>query len=157
MVAAEARTARRFGNAACQCRWPSGDRWTLGATFAPLISGLCRRCLRCAGSLCHRCRNWSHVEFRLGVAHGLSQHRAKLVLCGRLRSYVGLLCAHSAKLRRANLNLKVAALGSYLNDEWCVSHAKCCPLARMSSPSMARLPLITKAAVLVVQAIELGL
>jgi hypothetical protein len=102
---------------------PLGDlarRWTLAATLAPLCCRLLGCSLGRADRFCRRCRSWGRreVEFGLRIAHRLGQHRTELVFGGRFRSDVGLHCAHCAKLRSANLNLKPAALGSHLNDEW---------------------------------------
>jgi hypothetical protein len=73
-------------------------RWALAATFAPLGRKLCRGALcEASSSLCLRSGGLvgDGVEFRLGVAHGLSQHRTKLVFGRRLRPHVRFRgCAH---------------------------------------------------------------
>lgn len=97
----------------------------LAATFAPLRRSLCKCSFGGAGSLLFlRCRDrWDGdgIELRLGVAHGLGQHRTKLVLGRRLRSHIGLWCAHFQNVRTTNLNLKAAAPPSCLNHEWAMS------------------------------------
>lgn len=93
----------------------------LGATFAASGGRLRSRGFgRASSSLCFRrggCWSGGGIELRLGVAHGLRQHRTELVLGWNLRSNERFLCAHSLKVRNEILNLKVAVLGLYFNDE----------------------------------------
>ena len=129
----------------------------LAATFAPLDRRLCRYALGGASSsLCFELRHQSGdgIKLRLGVTHRLRQHGAKLVFGGRPRLNVRLWgCGHGLNVRSGNLNLKAAGLPSSLHHEF-VDMPLGLPRAY---PQRRRLSPITETAVLIIQAMKLGL